>query len=201
MNARPFVAWSVGLMVLGRVADVLVTYHYTPSLELEANPLASVLGFGWSPLLAVNVLVLIGIASCSLYWCARPVHYEPSQEVHDIWTFASFACYRRVYPPLAFLRKRLLTPPAETAHTLHLVGAVMPITVAVMSAVAVLSWDALYCLHWEGYQTFYNLLWPVFPYGLAIPTMWIAALFFYRHEFRRYQELCSAAAAVDGEKR
>jgi len=29
--------------------------------------------------------------------------------------------------------ERLLTPPAETAHTLHLVGAVMPITVAVMS--------------------------------------------------------------------
>ncbi len=66
----------------------------------------------------------------------------------------------------------------------------MPITIAVMSAVAVLSWDALYHHQWESYSVFYKVLWPVFPYGIVIPTMWIAALFFYKHEFRRYQELC-----------
>ena len=190
MNARTFVTWSIVLMTLGRVADVLVTYHFSPGLELEANPLASVLGLGWSPLLAVNMIVLVGIAACSIYWCTHPLRYERSDEVHDLWTFASFACYHRVYPPMAFLRRRLLTPPAERTHTLHLVGAVMPITIAVMSAVAVLSWDALYHHQWESYSVFYKVLWPVFPYGIVIPTMWIAALFFYKHEFRRYQELC-----------
>lgn len=195
MNARTFVAWSLGLMTLGRFADILVTYHFTPGLELEANPLASVLGLGWSPLLAVNMVVVAGIAACSIYWCRHPLRYEPSPEVHDIWTFASFACYGRVYPPTSFLGRRLLTPPAGRAHTLHLIGAVMPITIAVMSAVAVLSWEALYRHQWESYRLFYELLWPVFPYGVVVPTMWIAALFFYRHEFRRYQELCAVRTA------
>lgn len=197
MNARTFVACSVGLMILGRIADTLVTYHFTPNLDLEANPLVSVLGLGWSPLLAVNLLVLLGITSCSFYWCARPASYERCADVHDLWTFASFACYGRVYPPLTFLRRRLLMPPASRAHTLHLIGAVMPVTIAVISGVAVLSWEALYGRQWEGYSLFYKTLWPIFPYGVIIPTAWIATVFFYHHEFRRYQALCAREIGHD----
>jgi len=197
MNARTFVAWSVGLMILGRLADTLVTYQFTPDLDLEANPLVSVLGLGWPPLLAVNMIVLVGIASCSVYWCARPASYEPCPDVHDLWTFASFACYGRVYPPLTFLRRRLLRPPTNRAHTLHLIGAVMPVTITVISAVAVLSWEALYGQQWESYSLFYKTLWPVFPYGVIIPTAWIAAVFFYRHEFQRYQALCAREIGQD----
>lgn len=183
-------------MILGRVADTLVTYHFSPGLELEANPLASVLGLGWIALLAVNLLAVAGIALCSIHWCAKPSRYERSEEVHDLWSFASFACYGRVYPPLTFLRRRLLMPPTNRAHTLHLVGAVMPVTVAVMSIVAVLSWDALYGYQSQSFGSFYSLLWPVFPYGVVVPTVWIAAVFFYRHEFRRYQQMSAAEAAI-----
>src|SRR5688572_29573970 len=118
MNARTFVTLSIALMALGRVADTLVTYHYSPGFELEANPLASVLGFGWIPLLSVNLLAVAAIAFCSVRWCTHPVRYEKSDEVHDLWSFASFACYGRVYPPLAFLRRRLLRPPTQRGHTL-----------------------------------------------------------------------------------
>ncbi|HSI64666.1 MAG TPA: hypothetical protein VLE43_16175, partial [Candidatus Saccharimonadia bacterium] len=128
MTARAFAAFSIGLMILGRVADTLVTFHFSPGLELEANPIASVFGLGWSPLLAVNLIAVAGIAFCSVHWCRRPRRYEPSPDVRDLWSFASFACYGRVYPPLDFLRRRLLTSPTERGHTLHLVGAVMPIT-------------------------------------------------------------------------
>lgn len=199
MSTRTFVALSIGLMTLGRVADTLVTYHFTPGLDLEANPLASVLGWGWGPLLAVNLVALLAIAYCSIRWCAQPQRYEYSAEVHDLWSFASYACYGRVYPPLTFLRRRLLMPPPNRAHTLHLVGAVMPFTVAVISVVAVLSWHALYGLQSEGYSYFYEMLWPVYPYGVVIPAMWLAAVFFYRHEFRRYQSQCGLQVAQDGE--
>lgn len=200
MNSRTFVICSLALMILGRVADTLVTYHFSPGLELEANPLASVLGLGWLPLLGVNLLVVAAIAVCSIHWCARPSSYGHSDEVHDLWSFASFACYGRVYPPLTFLRRRLLMPPANRAHTLHLVGAVMPVTIAVMSVVAVLSWDALYGYQSQGFSAFYSMLWPVFPYGVVVPTVWLAAVFFYRHEFRRYREMrATAPEAVVGD--
>jgi hypothetical protein len=175
-------------MCLGRIADTLVTYAFTPDLALEANPLASVLGFGWPTLIAVNLAAVAVVAFCTLLWCARPHTYEPSSDVHDLWTFASFACYGRVYPPLAFLRRRLLVPPTQRGHTLHLLGAVMPLTIALISAIAVFSWAPLHGSNpSEAYSHFYRMLWPVFPYALAIPTMWIAALFFYQLEFRRYQ--------------
>jgi hypothetical protein len=185
-------------MILGRCADTLVTYHFSPDLALEANPLASVLGLGWSPLLTVNLIVVAGIASCSVYWCRRPLRYEPCAEVHDVWTFASFACYGRVYPPLDFLRRRLLMPPTRSAHTFHLIGAVMPVTVAVMSAVAVFSWDALYGYQSESFSLIYSALWPFFPYGIVIPIVLLAAVVFYRYEFRRYQQQC-AVPVVDHE--
>jgi hypothetical protein len=191
MNSRNFTAFSIALMTLGRAADTLVTYTFSPALDLEANPLASVLGLGWAPLLAVNLVVLVAIGSCSIFWCKRPPRYERSPEVHDLWTFASFACYGRVYPPLKFLGRRLLVPPTQRAHTLHLIGAVMPITIAVISAAAVLSWQAIYGHQWEGYSLLYTRLWPFFPYAIVIPTVWAAGLIFYRYEFRRYQEQCA----------
>jgi hypothetical protein len=188
MNARTFAAYSIALMTLGRMADTLVTYSFTPTLDLEANPLVSVLGLGWSPLLAVNLVVIVALGSCSIFWCKRPSRYERSPEVHDLWTFASFACYGRVYPPLKFLGRRLLVPPTQRAHNLHLIGAVMPITVAVVSAAAVFSWQAIYGHQWEGYSLLYTRLFPFFPYAIVIPTVWLAGLVFYRYEFRRYQE-------------
>lgn len=194
MNSRVFAFSSIALMTLGRVADTMITYRYSPGLELEANPLAYFMGLGWLPLLTVNVVVLVGITICSVLWCRRPTKYRPSPEVRDLWSFASYACYGRVYPPLTFLWHRLLRPPTQRGHTLHLIGAVMPAAVVVMSVVAVLSWEALYGQAWEGYSAFYRTFWPVFPYGVVVPTVWVAAVAFYQYEFRRYQEHCSLAA-------
>jgi hypothetical protein len=192
MTARTFAIVTMILMILGRVADTLVTYRFSPTLDLEGNPLVSVLGFGWSILLAVNLLVVMAIGFCSISWCKSSFRYQHSPEVHNLWTFASYACYGRVHPPLTFLGRRLLVPPTNRAHTLHLIGAVMPITIAVVSAAAVLSWHAIHGPQpWESYSLLYQLLWPFFPYAIVIPTIWVAALAFYRYEFRRYQRDCA----------
>jgi hypothetical protein len=195
MAARfSFVAFSIAFMILGRVADTLVTYYYSPGLELEANPLASVMGFGWLPLIAVNLLVLAAVSYCSVHWCRHPVHYDHSPEVRDFWSFASHACYGRMHPPLVFLCCRLLLPPTRRAHTLHLIGAVMPVTIVIISIVAVFSWQALYGTPWESYSLFYSRLWPVFPYGLVVPIVAIATVFFYRHEYNRYRQQWESTA-------
>lgn len=193
MNPRSFIIITSILMLLGRIADVLVTYHFSPTLSMEGNPLTLFLGAGWEILLAVNLLAVAAIAWCSYSWCAKPIEYATSPEVRDIWTFASFACYDRVYSRRDFIWRRLLCPPKHKAHNMHLVGAVMPVTVAIVSVLAVLSWHALYGLHLEGYSHFYKLLFPFFPYALMIPTIWIAAAYFYRHEYQRYLAHCESA--------
>jgi hypothetical protein len=74
----------------------------------------------------------------------------------------------------------------------------MPVTMAIISVVAVFSWQALYGSPWEGYSHFYSSLWPVFPYGLVIPIVAIAAVFFYRHEYGRYRAQWEAESPEDG---
>jgi hypothetical protein len=192
MTARTFAIVTMILMILGRVADTLVTYRFSPTLDLEGNPLVSVMGFGWPILLAVNLLVLVVVGYCTVSWCRSSNRYQHSPEVHDLWSFASHACYGRVHAPLTFLGRRLLVPPTKRTHTLHLIGAVLPITVAVVSAAAVLSWHAVHGPQpWESYSLLYQRLWPFFPYAIVIPTIWVAALAFYRYEFRRYQRDCA----------
>ena len=44
-------------ILLTRAYDAYCTYQYTPDLSHEANPLVSILGFGWTPLLLTLVIL------------------------------------------------------------------------------------------------------------------------------------------------
>mgnify|MGYP000595252376 CR=1 FL=1 len=43
-------------ILLTRWFDAFSTYRHTPDLGKEANPLVSIFGFGWTPLLVVIVV-------------------------------------------------------------------------------------------------------------------------------------------------
>jgi hypothetical protein len=49
------------LLLITRVGDGLLTHAVTPDLSREANPVASVFGFGWAGLIAAAALVLGGV--------------------------------------------------------------------------------------------------------------------------------------------
>lgn len=178
-------------MTCARAADVAVTYHFSPDLSFEGNPMVRIFGMGWSFLLISNLLAVIAISACSIYWLRHPIRYERSSDVHDVWSFASFACFSKVYPRTVFLWKRIFNTPKSWKHTLQLFGVVAPPAVAALSLVAVLSWYAMYLFQWHAFSVFYKILWPVFPYGVVIPLVWMATATFYQNEYQSYR-----AAAV-----
>lgn len=51
-NKIKFIAISLWIL-FSRIYDAYCTYQFTPTLEREANPLVTILGFSWGPLLLV----------------------------------------------------------------------------------------------------------------------------------------------------
>ncbi len=186
MRRQLLVVISILLMALGRALDVGVTYQFSPELSLEGNPMVTGFGMGWSFLLIANVLAVVVIGACSFYWGFRPIQYERSAEVKDIWSFASHAHFQRVYSRSGFLWRRIFCRPRSWQHTLQLFGFVVPPVVFVVSAFAVLSWYGLYFFHWEVYSQIYYFFWPVYPAIVVVPTVVIATVQFYRDEFQLY---------------
>lgn len=63
-------------VVFSRAYDAYCTAQYTPDLTMEANPLVSVLGFGWTPLLAV----VGGLTLFTVY-----AHWKRAFQTEDIY--------------------------------------------------------------------------------------------------------------------
>ncbi len=54
----PYIVISL-ISLLLRIADMVITYMYTPDLALEANPLVTQFGAGWSSLIISNIIAQI----------------------------------------------------------------------------------------------------------------------------------------------
>ncbi len=59
-------------ILVSRAADAACTLRHTPDLSKEANPLSSVLGLGWTPLLAV-----VGLLSIYTVWALYRAMFRP----------------------------------------------------------------------------------------------------------------------------
>src|SRR5665811_850248 len=54
---------SVILLILVlRIVDLLITYHYTPDLSFEFNPLVSVFGAKWLAFIALQLIIVTFIS-------------------------------------------------------------------------------------------------------------------------------------------
>ena len=58
---------TCGSYLLTIILDLLFTYIATPNLLLEGNPLYESLNFGWTGLIAINVITYIGYVLMSYY--------------------------------------------------------------------------------------------------------------------------------------
>lgn len=65
---------TCGAYLLTIILDLLFTYIATPNLLLEGNPLYDSLNFGWTGLIAINVITFIGYVLMSYY---AFVKYKP----------------------------------------------------------------------------------------------------------------------------
>jgi hypothetical protein len=77
-------------ILLTRFYDMYCTYCFTPDLSKESNPLSSVLGLGWRPL-----IIIIGLLSAytiyAYYLCIyKPMHLLPTEKGYSFSNFVAF---------------------------------------------------------------------------------------------------------------
>ena len=77
-------------VVLTRVYDTYATYQFTPDLSQEANPLVSILGFSWSPLLVTILGLSIWVIYC--FFKATFSSHKPIPEETN-YNFSNFIGY------------------------------------------------------------------------------------------------------------
>ena len=76
-------------LVLTRLADIIATYYVTPDLARETNPLVSVLGQGWLPLIGVQVVLVAAVIVLNYYALFKITVAHPTQRGFSLRDFAT----------------------------------------------------------------------------------------------------------------
>ena len=197
MKRTRFAVRSLVGLLLARVADVGTTYYFSPDLRFEGNPLVSVFRWGWTVLVATNVALYLLAGAAMIYWCCWPLRYEPCAAVTNVWTFASWAYFRKVYPFWTLIGKSCYKLPKNWPHCIQLVGFTLVPATILQSLWAVLGWFLIHHFHARAFFFgFWRAWWPLsiyWPLLSIFPLMY----WFYHDEYRRYRPATTAEASAD----
>ena len=173
----------VTLLVITRIADLYTTFHLTPDLASEANPLVSVLQFRWVGLISISVILCLAITACLHYdlFSRRTVY--PADPTLSFEDFASIHWFGRKRPVLLFL----LAFAKDTDLRLKYIGYAGSRLLIFIGIVAVMSWFGL--ANSSLFERFYSAWFPWFPYGLVVIGAVTCLYFFLRREYSIYRRL------------
>jgi len=87
---RNFFVLTVSYFLI-TAADLTLTYIATPDLEKEGNPLVTNLSFGWSGLIAVNVITYLAFFAMAFY--AYIVYKSPASDEVEVMRYLSDITY------------------------------------------------------------------------------------------------------------
>ena len=90
MNKKTSFIFTVSWILVTRAYDVYCTYKWTPDLKLEANPLVSLFGLGWTPLLII--ISILGIYCLYAYYFSCFKDFDPFPIKKD-YNFSNFIGY------------------------------------------------------------------------------------------------------------
>ncbi len=177
------------LLFASRTADAATTYLVTPDLSRETNPMVRVLGFGWSQLLAAEVILSLLVVGLSYWALFSPPLRHPQEQGLRFREFADVFYFGR----RAALTDYLWRPPVGWRLNLKMAGHTLPrVLIAMGFSVAASSLASVYCAPW---REFLRLTAPSCYYvPLVLLSVWSIHSFL-RHEYSGYS---SAAPARSG---
>jgi len=137
-------------IILSRFYDVYSTFRFTPSLDLEANPLISKFNFGWATLIGINVLIS-GYAIILFYKIcfSKPLKLPTTYGLNYV-DFLPHLFLGRSDHWLAIFYKL----PKTFEHFQLLLGYLLPIIVSFVGVVTSLMWSLIFYTNY--YHTYYK---------------------------------------------
>ena len=168
------------LLLLSRSLDAATTYLYTPTLQHELNPIASVLGGGWMALIVLQVILLSAIIYGLWVYFKRPVDVPGVSAKTSLREFISLYNFRKPGP----VWKAFYTWPTNPNAFAASMGYSLTLTLIAISFIVGTS--TTFLLLSPAYEDVYRTL--GLPYVLLGLAVGLAAYFtfsFYRRELQK----------------
>lgn len=169
------------------VLDLLFTYIATPNLLLEGNPLYNQTNFGWTGLIAVNVITFAGYIAMS--WYAFIKYKPPVTNETDMKRYLAYINYGDAdkYVPMMWKLPKNWAP--QTACLCWSVVCVLPFC----RMIIVLEWFLMIMRIRNPLTELFFSIVAVFPMGridifLAVIGAWILSFLWIKREFRKNLE-------------
>ena len=177
-KAQKFILVTIWIL-LSRAYDAWSTYHHTPDLTKEANPLVSAMGMGWIPLLTT-----IGLLSTYVIY----TYYQSTFNTRSLhpqdngYNFRQFAAY-------LYLGERkhwstmLYQMPREKWRLHQYMGRILPPCLAFAGLLSTLMW--LLIQYYPPYHQYHS---PIVIYALLITMCLFINIRFNLSEYRSFLE-------------
>ncbi len=165
------------------ILDLLFTYIATPNLLLEGNPLYNQTNFGWTGLIAINVITFVGYVAMS--WYAFIKYKPPITNETDFKRYLSLINYGDAdkYVPMMWKFPKNWGP--QTACLCWSVVCVLPFC----RMIIVLEWFLMILRIRNAFTVTFFTIVSLFPLGridivLAILGAWILSFVWIKKEFK-----------------
>lgn len=186
MNKRKeFLILLLGVIIT-RLADVIGTYHYTPDLAKEANPMVSLFGMGWTYVLLATISGVIFSAGLNYYslFMIRPLEVSTPD------------LNKKQYLSMLFLNKivewrwvyLLKTDPFGKNQTFYMYGWVIP-RILINVGIVIIIFHCLLAFV-PGYASIHKYFF-VPMYLLIIGCIPYTFLNYYQYRYKKYLSLNS----------
>ncbi len=175
-------------LISARAADISTTYHFSPTLQKEGNPIVTVWHLGWNGLLISEVPFLVLIAA-GLWAYGRGRTKRMTVPVHSSWDFAPLCLYNRAMTKAQFILASLTgwPLPKDWYQAFRYIGLILSWGIISGSLYAVMSWWLIWYYHIGWFWRFYRVSIYNYPVSLLIVALIgavIAAVYFFVTETR-----------------
>lgn len=131
-------------ILLTRAYDAYCTFQYTPDLSLEANPLVSVFGLSWTPLLLIITALSFYVVYAFYQVTFGTFNALPEDEGYSFSDFIGYTYTGERQAWYAVLYKL----PNTWRRMHHIMGHLMPPALAFTGVVSTLMWLGLNYSNW-----------------------------------------------------
>lgn len=184
--------WFTALLV-SRAADFATTYHFTPNLTQESNPIVMHLGGHWSALIMINLIICAFIGACAYAYNNAKPRCDLLSTAQSSLDFASLLLYGQVLSKRIFLMRRCLTlkfPPKGCRMAMvHLLGYTLPPLLTIGSLFAVFAWFATRQWNFQWFIEIHNRLGV---WLLITPSIMLYCFLEFLYFSREYQRAINA---------
>lgn len=165
-------------ILFSRSYDAYATYQYTPDLSHEANPLVSIGGLGWLPLLSIIGFLSLLVIYAYYLTVFKPHNLHPTEKDYSFSEFAGFVYTGKKQPWYI----SLLKIPTSFKRFVYYTGHLLTLCLSFAGVVSTIMW--LLINYVPAYMKIHTA---TLIYSIILVGCFIIHYYWFKLEFKKYK--------------